>query len=49
MKKLTWVKPKLVAEVSFVEWTDHGHLRHPSFIGLREDKRPTEVRRESDG
>jgi bifunctional non-homologous end joining protein LigD len=41
-----WVKPKLVCEVSFTEWTDDGQLRHPSFQGLRTDKKPVEVRRE---
>src|SRR5262245_41964033 len=41
-----WVEPKLVAEVEFVEWTHDGHLRAPSYQGLREDKEPTEVRRE---
>jgi len=35
-----WLKPKLVAEVKFSEWTADGHLRHPVFVGLREDKRP---------
>jgi len=41
-----WVEPKLVAEVSFTEWTGDGKLRHPSFEGLREDKRPASVVRE---
>ncbi len=41
-----WVEPKLVAEVAFTEWTDEGLLRHPSFVGLREDKKPAEVVRE---
>jgi len=41
-----WVKPKLVGEVMFTEWTHDGTLRHPSFKGLRRDKIPTEVRRE---
>ncbi len=41
-----WVKPKLVAQVDFTGWTDDGVLRHPSFQGLREDKRPREVIRE---
>jgi bifunctional non-homologous end joining protein LigD len=41
-----WVEPRLVCEVSFVEWTHDGHLRAPSFQGLREDKPPEEVRRE---
>jgi bifunctional non-homologous end joining protein LigD len=41
-----WVKPELVAEVAFTEWTEEGILRHPSFQGLREDKSPREVVRE---
>jgi bifunctional non-homologous end joining protein LigD len=41
-----WVKPKLVAEIRFTEWTTDGKLRHPRFIGLRDDKRPEEVVRE---
>jgi bifunctional non-homologous end joining protein LigD len=39
----TWVKPKLVAEVKFTEWTDAGEMRHPVFIGLRDDKDPMDV------
>ena len=42
-----WVKPELVAQVQFTEWTDDGRLRHPSFKGLREDKAAAEVVRES--
>jgi bifunctional non-homologous end joining protein LigD len=49
MTALTWVKPALVAEVSFVEWTRDGSLRHASFIALREDKRPRDVHREITG
>lgn len=41
-----WVKPRLVAEVEFTEWTGDGHIRHPSLQGFRADKRPREVRRE---
>ncbi|MGZ4778579.1 MAG: DNA ligase D [Thermoanaerobaculia bacterium] len=41
-----WVKPMLVAQVAFTEWTDDNRLRHPSFLGLRPDKRPDEVVRE---
>lgn len=41
-----WVEPKLVAQVGFTEWTPGGKLRHPRFIGLREDKDPKEVVRE---
>ncbi len=41
-----WVKPKLVCEVQFSEWTKDDHLRHPSFKGLRLDKKAQEVIRE---
>ena len=45
---IVWVKPKLVAQVEFVEWTHDGRLRAPSYQGLREDKSPVEVRREDE-
>ncbi|MFN2447671.1 MAG: DNA ligase D [Vicinamibacterales bacterium] len=38
-----WVKPKLVAQVRFSEWTDEERLRHPTYLGLRDDKRPSQV------
>jgi bifunctional non-homologous end joining protein LigD len=41
-----WVEPKLVAQVKFTEWTTDGRLRHPVYLGLRDDKRPTDVHRE---
>lgn len=41
-----WVKPDLVAEIEFTEWTNDGTLRHPSFQGLREDKKARDVMRE---
>jgi bifunctional non-homologous end joining protein LigD len=41
-----WVAPKLVGEVMFTEWTGDGTLRHPSFKGLRKDKKAKDVRRE---
>lgn len=41
-----WVRPELVAEVAFTEWTTDGRLRHPRFLGLRDDKEPREVVRE---
>ncbi len=43
---VVWVRPELVAEVEFVEWTHDGRLRAPSYQGLRDDKRPEDVRRE---
>ena len=46
MTALRWVKPKIVVEVSFVEWTRDGLLRHPEFVGVRGDKSPREIRRE---
>ncbi|WP_303902254.1 DNA ligase D [Thiohalomonas denitrificans] len=46
-RHLHWVRPELVAEVQFAEWTREGILRTPSYQGLREDKPPTEVRREA--
>lgn len=46
MKKLRWVKPKLVAEIAFTEWTRDGNLRHSVFIGMRADKDARTVVRE---
>ena len=43
----TWVQPTLVGEVEFAEWTDGDRLRHPSWRGLRSDKTPGDVTRES--
>lgn len=43
---VTWVEPELVAEVAFKEWTRHGRLRAPVFLGLRDDKPARDVRRE---
>ena len=42
----TWVKPTLVAEVKFTEWTNSGEMRHPVYLGLRADKCAEEVARE---
>lgn len=43
---VTWVKPKLICEVSFAEWTDKGIMRQPIFKGMRDDKKAKEVMRE---
>jgi DNA ligase D-like protein (predicted ligase) len=44
--RVTWIRPELVAQVGFSEWTGDGRLRHPRFLGLREDRSPREVVRE---
>jgi bifunctional non-homologous end joining protein LigD len=41
-----WIEPKLVGQFAFSEWTRDGRLRHPRFLGLRNDKRPADVIRE---
>ena len=46
MQEMTWLTPKAVAQVRFVEWTADGHLRHAAFLGLRRDKDPKKIRRE---
>ncbi|HEX5912180.1 MAG TPA: hypothetical protein VFY54_03500, partial [Rubrobacter sp.] len=46
MKGVHWVRPKLVAQVGFHEWTPDGKLRHPRYLGLRDDKHPKQVVRE---
>jgi ATP-dependent DNA ligase len=46
MKNCVWLKPELVAQIEFTEWTPDGHLRHSKFVGLRDDKDPREVVRE---
>jgi bifunctional non-homologous end joining protein LigD len=47
MREVTWVKPELVCQVRFTEWTDDGLLRHPVFLGLRDDKTAVDVVREA--
>ena len=44
-----WVRPDLVAQVKFTEWTDDGKLRHPVYLGLRDDKSAKEVVKEGPG
>jgi bifunctional non-homologous end joining protein LigD len=46
MADCRWLKPTLVGQFDFVEWTLDGHLRHSRFVGLRTDKEPREVLRE---
>jgi bifunctional non-homologous end joining protein LigD len=43
MKNCVWLKPELVAQIEFTEWTPDGHLRHSRFVGLRENKDVREV------
>lgn len=47
LRRAVWVEPKYVGEVAFSEWTDEGIIRHPSFQGLRADKKPHDVIREN--
>ena len=46
MRKMHWLNPVLVAQIKFAEWTRDMKLRQPVFLGLREDKKPSEVTRE---
>jgi bifunctional non-homologous end joining protein LigD len=46
MRKCTWLRPELVCQVRFAEWTRDSHLRQPAFVGLREDRPAKEVTRE---
>jgi bifunctional non-homologous end joining protein LigD len=46
MKECVWVRPEMVAEIEFAEWTPDGDLRHARFIALRDDKKAVSVKRE---
>jgi bifunctional non-homologous end joining protein LigD len=46
MKEMRWVRPAVVAQIRFVEWTEDGRLRHAAFLGVRDDKKASEVQRE---
>jgi bifunctional non-homologous end joining protein LigD len=46
-KGIHWVRPEVVVQVAFIEWTGHGKLRHPRFLGVRADKEASEVIREA--
>ncbi len=45
-ERTTWIRPRLVCQVKFSEWTRKGEMRHPVFVGLRTDKPARQVRRE---
>ena len=47
MKKIQWLRPKLVAHVEFTDWTKGNHLRHSEFVALRDDKKASEVGKEA--
>ena len=47
MEKIQWLRPKLVAQIEFTEWTEGNHLRHSRFVALRDDKLAREVVKES--
>ena len=46
MKKCVWVRPEVVAQIEFLEWTDADHLRHSKFAGVRDDQAPRSVVKE---
>ena len=47
MKECVWLRPEVVAQIQFLEWTGADHLRHTKFVGLRDDKDPSKVVRET--
>ena len=47
MKEAVWIRPEAIAQVEFLEWTDANHLRHTKFVGLRDDKDPSQVVKET--
>jgi bifunctional non-homologous end joining protein LigD len=47
MKKAVWLRPEVVAQIEFLEWTEADRLRHSKFVGLRGDKRAQDVVKES--
>jgi ATP-dependent DNA ligase len=47
MKECVWIKPRILAEIAFLEWTGADHLRHSKFVRLRDDKDPQSVVRET--
>ena len=47
MRECRWLKPSLVGQFEFIEWTPDGHLRHSRYMGIRDDKKPSDVVREA--
>ena len=47
MKECRWLRPVPIGQFEFVEWTPDGHLRHPRYTALREDKKPPDVIRDA--
>jgi ATP-dependent DNA ligase len=47
MKECRWLRPELVAQFEYLEWTPDFHLRHSRFVGLRDDTEPQGVKREA--
>ena len=47
MAAIAWVKPKVVVDIAFTEWTADGSLRHAAFVALRDDKQPHRVHKET--
>jgi bifunctional non-homologous end joining protein LigD len=47
MKQLQWLRPKLVAQIEYTEWTAGNHLRHARFVALRDDKKAQDVIKET--
>src|SRR5206468_3565921 len=43
-RRVTWIRPKLIAQLAFAEWTKDGKLRQPAFLGLRHDKKASECK-----
>ncbi len=48
MRECVWLRPEMVAQFRFLEWTPSEHVRHVSFIGLRDDKEPLDVVKEGE-
>jgi ATP-dependent DNA ligase len=47
MEECVWLRPEVVAQIEFLEWTGADHLRHTKFVALRDDEDPSKVVRET--